>query len=418
MWILRGLLGMAALVALSWLLSENRRRVQWKVVAWGLGLQFAIALLMVKVPVFQDALGQLNRVVRAVERASHEGGAFVFGYLTGGPTPFQTADGAAAAPALFFFGPLMMLIVVGALSAVLFHFGIMQKIVGAFAHLLRRTMGLGGAEGVVVAANVFMGQSDAPLLIKPYVGQLGRAGLMCVMTAGMTTISGSLMIVYASILDPVLPGMVMGHLVVASIISAPAAVMVARLMVPAEAGEVDHETPDLRAETHGVVDALLAGANDGAKVMINVAIMLVAIIAVVSLVNQALAFLAFEKPLSLERLLGWIMAPAMWLVGVPWSEAQAAGELMSLKTVFNEFVAYLALAKQPAGLLSEHSRLITIYSLCGFANFSSVGILAGTLSALCPEHKRTIASLGLKAMVAGTLGTLLTGAVIGILFKP
>ena len=418
MWILRGLLGIAGLTALAWALSENRRRVQWKTVGWGLGLQFAIALLMLKVPVFQRLLGQLNRVVRAVEQASHEGGAFVFGYLTGGPSPFQTADGAAAAPALFFFGPLMMLIVVGALSAVLFHFGILQKIVGAFAALLRRTMGLGGAEGVVVAANVFMGQSDAPLLIKPYVGQLGRAGLMCTMTAGMTTISGSLMIVYASILEPVLPGIVLGHLVVASIISAPAAVMVARLMVPAEPGEVDHETPRLAADTHGVVDALLVGANDGAKVMVNVAVMLVAIIAIVSLVNKALGLLPLDAPLSLERMLGWAMAPAMWLVGVPWSEAQAAGELMATKTVFNEFVAYVALARQDPGALSAHSRLITIYSLCGFANFSSIGILAGTLTALCPEHKRVVAGLGLKAMVAGTIGTLLTGAVIGILLQP
>ena len=418
MWILRGLLGIAALTALAWALSENRRRVEWKTVGWGLGLQFAIALLLVKVPAFQQLLAQLNRVVRAIERASHEGGAFVFGYLTGGPSPFQTADGTAAAPPRFFFGPLMMLIVVGALSAVLFHFGILQKIVAAFAHLLRRTMGLGGAEGVVVAANVFMGQSDAPLLIKPYVKQLGRAGLMCTMTAGMTTISGSLMIVYASILEPVLPGIVLGHLVVASLISAPAAVMVSRLMVPAEPGEVDHETPGMAADTHGVVDALLVGANDGAKVMVNVAVMLVAIIAVVSLVNQALGLLPFGTPLSLERMLGWIMAPAMWLVGVPWSEAQAAGELMAVKTVFNEFVAYLALAHQPAETLSFHSRLITIYSLCGFANFSSIGILAGTLAALCPEHKRMVAGLGLKAMVAGTIATLLTGAVIGILLRP
>ena len=417
MWILRGVLGIAVLTGLAWVLSENRRRVEWRVVGWGLGLQFLIALLMVKVPVCQQVLAQLNKVVRAVERASHEGGAFVFGYLTGGPSPFQTADGAAA-PALFFFGPLMMLIVVGALSAVLFHFGILQRIVNAFAHLLRRTMGLGGAEGVVVAANVFMGQSDAPLLIKPYVSHLGRAGLMCVMTAGMTTISGSLMIVYASILEPVLPGLVLGHLVVASLISAPAAVMVSRLMVPAAPGEVDHETPELQADTHGVVDALLVGANDGAKVMVNVAVMLVAIIAVVSLINRALGLIPLETPLSLERMLGWIMAPAMWLVGVPWNEAQAAGELMSIKTVFNEFVAYLALARQAPEALSVHSRLIVIYSLCGFANFSSIGILAGTLTALCPEHKKTIASLGLKAMVAGTLATLLTGAVIGIILKP
>ena len=418
MWTLRGLAGIAVLVALAWALSENRRRVEWKTVAWGLGLQFFFAVLLVKVPIFQQMLAQLNRVVRAVERASHEGGAFVFGYLTGGPSPFQTVDGAAAAPALFFFGPLMMLIVVGALSAVLFHFGILQKIVAAFAHLLRRTMGLGGAEGVVVAANVFMGQSDAPLLIKPYVGHLGRAGLMCTMTAGMTTISGSLMVVYASILEPLMPGVVLGHLVVASIISAPAAVMVSRLMVPAGPGEVDHETPKLAADTHGVVDAMLVGANDGAKVMVNVAVMLVAIIAVVSLVNKALGILPFETPLSLERMMGWVMAPAMWLVGVPWSEARTAGELMAIKTVFNEFVAYLALARQDPGAMSFHSRLIAIYSLCGFANFSSVGILAGTLTALCPEHKRTIAGLGLKAMVAGTLATLLTGAVIGILVRP
>ena len=418
MWMLRGLLGIAVFTALAWALSENRRRADLRVVAWGLGLQFAIAVLLLKVPVFQQALAQLNKVVRAVERASHEGGAFVFGYLTGGPSPFQTADGSAAAPQLFFFGPLVMLIVVGALSAVLFHFGILQKIVAAFALLLRRTMGLGGAEGVVVAANVFMGQSDAPLLIKPYVAHLGRAGLMCVMTAGMTTISGSLMIVYSAILEPVLPGIVLGHLVVASLISAPAAVMVARLLVPAEPGEVDHETPRLASDTHGVVDALLVGANDGAKVMVNVAVMLVAIIAVVALVNQALALLPLATPLSLERMLGWIMAPAMWLVGVPWSEARTAGELMALKTVFNEFVAYLALAKQAPEALSVHSRLIVIYSLCGFANFSSIGILAGTLAALCPEHKKTVAGLGLKALVAGTLGTLLTGAVIGILVRP
>lgn len=418
MWILRGVLGIVVLTILAWALSENRRRVEWRVVGWGVGLQFIIAALMLKVPLFQALLAQLNRIVRAVEQASHEGGEFVFGYLTGGPSPFQTVDGSTSAPPLFFFGPLMMLIVIGALSAVLFHFGILQKIVRAFARLLRRTMGLGGAEGVVVAANVFMGQSDAPLVIKPYIGFLGRAGLMCVMTAGMTTISGSLMIIYASILEPVLPGIVLGHLVVASIISAPAAVMVARLMVPAAPGEADQEVPELKVETHGVVDALMTGATDGAKVLVNVAVMLVAIIAVVSLVNRALGLIPLSDPLSLERMLGWVMAPVMWLVGVPWSEAQAAGELMALKTVFNEFVAYLDFAKQAPGTMSTHSQLITMYALCGFANFSSIGILAGTLAALCPEHKRTVASLGVKAMVAGTLGTLLTGAVVGILVHP
>jgi len=417
MWIARGILGIVVLLALSWLFSENRRRVQWRVVAWGVGLQFSVALLLVHVPLFQRILIFMNRGVNALERASHEGGAFVFGYLTGGEAPFALKEGFTAAPSVFFFGPLMMLIVVGAISAVLFYLGIMQKIVGVFARFLHHTMGLGGAEGVAVAANVFMGQSDAPLLIKPYVRQLDRAGLMCVMTAGMTTISGSLMVVYTSMLNPSMPGLVLGHLVTASLISAPAAVMVARLMIPSiEPG--DGEAPDLSSEHHGVVDALLSGANDGAKVMVNVAVMLVAIIAVVSLLNQMLAFLPFEEPLSLQRMLGWIMAPVMWLIGIPWSEAQAAGKLMSLKTVFNEFVAYMALARQPEGVMSLHSRLITIYSLCGFANFSSIGIIVGSLSALCPEKKREIASLGLKAMVAGTIATLMTGAVIGIILKP
>lgn len=418
MWILRGILGLAVFTALAWALSENRRRVDWKVVGWGLGLQFAMAVLLVKVPWFQQILLGLNRGVAVLESASHEGGAFVFGYLTGGAAPFGLKEGLASAPAVFFFGPLMMLIVVGALSAVLFYLGIMQRIVGGFAYLLRRTMGLGGAEGVAVAANVFMGQGEASLLIKPYVAKLGRSGLLCVMTAGMTTVSGSLMVVYASMLEPVMPGIVMGHLVVASLISAPAAVMVARLMIPAAPEEVDRELPDLRSEHHGVMDSLLAGAGDGARVMVNVAVMLVTIIALVSLVNKALGLVPLGTPLSLERMFGWVMAPAMWVAGVPWSEAQAAGGLMSLKTVFNEFVAYLALAKMPAGALSEHSRLITIYSLCGFANFSSVGIIVGALSAMAPANKRVIAELGFKSMVSGTLGTLLTGAVIGILVRP
>lgn len=415
MWLLRGAVGIAALLGLSWLASERRRQVDWRVVAWGMGLQFGIAAAMLKVPVFQKILLFLNRGVGAIERASHEGGRFVFGYLTGGQAPFELKEGLANAPAVFIFGPLMMLIVVGAISAVLFHAGLLQKVVGLFARALHRTMGLGGAEGVAVAANVFLGQGEASMLIKPYVGQLGRPGLLCVMTAGMTTISGSLMVVYSSMLDGLMPGLVLGHLVVASIISAPAAVVVARIMIPAAPGEVDREVPDLRSGSHGVMDALLGGAGDGAKVVVNVAVMLVAIIALVSLCNELLGALPLAEPLSLQRAMGWAMAPAMWVVGLPWGEARAAGELMGLKTVFNEFVAYAEMAKMPSGAFSEHGRLVVVYSLCGFANFSSVGILVGALSAMCPAKKAEIAALGLKSMVAGTIAGLLTGSVVGIL---
>ena len=415
MWVLRGALGIVALLGFCWLASEKRRHVDWKVVAWGMGLQFCIAAAMLKIPTFQKALLFLNRGVGAIERASHEGGAFVFGYLTGGQAPFVLRDGLASAPAVFVFGPLMMLIVVGAISSVLFHVGLLQKVVGLFARALHRTMGLGGAEGVAVAANVFMGQGEASLLIKPYVEQLGRPGLLCVMTAGMTTISGSLMVVYSSMLDGLMPGLVLGHLVVASIISAPAAVMVARILIPASAEEVDREVPDLRSESHGVMDALLAGAGDGAKVVVNVAVMLVAIIALVSLTNELLGLLPLTEPLSLQRAMGWAMAPAMWVVGLPWGEAQAAGELMSLKTVFNEFVAYAELSRMPPDAFTGHGRLVVVYSLCGFANFSSIGILVGALSAMCPSKKGEIAALGLKSMVAGTVAALLTGAVVGIL---
>lgn len=415
--ILRGCIGILSFLFLAWLLSENRRRLEWRIITWGLALQFAFALLLLYVPPCQILLQKLNRLVHVLYNASAEGASFVFGWIAGGDPPFLLKNGLLAPPEIFFFGPLMMLILVGALSAILFHLRILQRIVALFAALLRKTMGIDGATGVAAAANILLGQSDAPLLIKPYIARLSRPGLFCVMVAGMTTISGSLMVVYAKMLDPILPGLVIGHLVIASLISAPAALLLARLMIP-EPTSTPTPIPTIPPQYPSLLDALFTGAADGAKVMVNVAIMLVAVIACVSLLNSLFHLLPLQPPLTLERLFGWIMAPLMWLAGVPWHEARAAGELMALKTVFNEFVAYARLSQIPPETFSLRSRLILLYALCGFSNFSSIGILTGTLGSLAPERRHEVVALGFKAVAAATLATLLTGTIIGMISPP
>lgn len=416
MHILRGIIGILGLLMLCWLCGTRSRRLPWRALAWGIMLQVGLALLLTRFPIFYRALMSVNRLVLAISRASNEGTQFVFGYLSGGEAPFIMQEGISYI-SIFFFGPLMMLVTVGALSALLFHLGIMQKIVHLFARALSRTMNLGGAEGVAVAANVFMGQSDAPLLIAPYIRSLSRAQILCVMTAGMTTISGSLMVVFAQMLDSLLPGRIAGHLLLASIISAPAAVMAARLMLPVAPEEIDPTPPVIETHSHNIIEALLSGGKEGFNVAIQVAISLIVAIALVSLTNQALSAISgmwMAEPLTLSRIFGWIFAPLAWLMGIPWGEAQAAGSLLATKTVFNEVVAYSRLAEIGAAL-SPRSRLMMLYGLCGFANFSSIGICVGSLSALAPERRRDIAAVGFRAMIAGTLAAMMTGAVIGIL---
>ncbi len=412
--ILQSLLGIASLTALAWALSENRRRATWKIAGGGLAVQFVLALVLLKVPFFKAFFLSLNSAVAALETATKAGTSFVFGYLGGGDVPFEEAF--PAATFILAFQALPMILVLSALSALMFYWRVLPAVVGAFAWLLQRTLGVGGAVGVSAAANIFVGMVEAPLLVRPYLQSLSRDELFTVMTCGMATIAGTVMVLYAAILGPVIPD-ALGHILTASMINVPAAIMVAKLMVPGEGETAGRHIVVIACEDNSSMEAITRGTLNGVGLLINVVAMLIVLVALVSIVNQSLGLLpdVAGGALTLQRVLGWIMAPVAWLMGVPWTEAQTAGALMGAKTILNEFIAYMELAKLPADALSERSRLIMTYAMCGFANFGSLGIMIGGLATMVPESRQMIAGLGLKSIVSGTLATCLTGAVAGIL---
>lgn len=411
--ILQSLFGLTVLVAVTWLLSESRRHVRPRHVAAGLGIQLVMAVLLLKVPFVHDLFVPLGDVVVALQRATEAGTAFVFGYLGGGGTPFDIHHPEHAF--ILAFQALPLVLVISALSALLFHWRILQPVIHAFSWVLQKSFGIGGALGFSTAANVFVGMTEAPLLIRPYLASLSRSELFAVMVGGMATVAGTVMVFYASLLAPVIPDAV-GHILTASLLSAPAALMVARIMIP-ETTEVTEAEPRLPVESESAMDAITRGTLDGLHLLLNIIAMLVVLVALVHLVNQAIALLpdVAGAPLSLERMLGWAMAPVVWLIGIPWEEAQTAGALMGVKTILNELLAYLQLAHLPEGSLSERSRLIMTYALCGFANFASIGIMIGGLGAMAPSRRGEIVALGFRSIVAGTLATLMTGAVVGLL---
>lgn len=409
----QGLLGIVVLLALAWAASERRGAVAWRLVAGGVVLQFAIALLLLRVAPVKDALQALNHLVLAVQSATREGTAFVFGYLGGGAPPFEVSR-----PANLFvlaFQGLPLILVVSALSALLFHWRVLPLLVHGFAWALRKGLGLRGAVGFATAANVFIGMIEAPLLIRPYLKDMSRAGLFLVMTAGLATIAGNMYVLYATILAPLVPDAA-GQLLVASVISAPAAVAVAALMVPFRDEGAAGETALPVARASSAMAALVDGTLEGVKLVINVAATLVVAVALVALVNQLLGLLpeVGGAALSLQRCLGWLLAPLAWLLGVPWSEAPTAGQLLGTKVALNELIAYLEMAALPADDLTPHSRLVLTYALCSFANFGSVGILLGGLGAMVPERRAEIVALGPKALLAGNLACFMTGAVAGL----
>jgi concentrative nucleoside transporter, CNT family len=407
--------GLVVLLVVAWGLSEARRQSgHLKAAAAGLAAQLVLALVLLKLPPVARALGHLNDLVLALQQATQAGTGFVFGYLGGGPAPFEVT--APAASFLLGFQALPLILVVSALSALLTYWRILPAIVRGFALVLEKTLGVGGAVGLSAAANVFVGMVEAPLMVRPYLARLSRSELFVVMSVGMATIAGTVLALYALILGPVIPG-VAGHLLVASVISAPAAITVARLMVPEAPGRAPTAaTIEPDPDTAGAMDAITKGTINGLNLLLWVIAMLVVLVALVHLANAILGLLpeAAGAPLTLERLLGWAMAPVVWLIGIPWAEAPTAGALMGVKTVLNELLAYLQLAKLPPEALSPRSRLIMTYALCGFANFGSLGILIAGLAGMVPERRAEIAGLGLKSIVAGTLATLMTGAIVGV----
>ena len=411
---LQGALGLVVLTAIAWMLSENRRAVRWRVPLVGLGLQLAIAAVMLKFPPARHVFAALNDGVIALQDATAAGTTFVFGYLGGGPLPFEETQ--VGGSLVLAFRSLPLVIVVSALTALLTYWRILPIVVRLFSTIFERAFGVGGAVALSAAANIFVGMVEAPLLVRAYLHQLSRGELFMVMTTGMATIAGTVLLLYTAILGPVLDDAV-GHLLTASIISAPAAIMMAWLMVPPNRSPTPAVLNRGQGDVHSAMEAIAQGTERGLALYLNIIAMLLVLVALVQLANSVLGLLPdyAGASLTLERVLGWVMAPVAWLIGIPWSEAVTAGSLMGIKTVLNEFLAYLALAEIGPDELSERSVLIMSYALCGMANLGSVGIMIGGFSALMPERRREVANLGLKSLVGGTLATCCTGAIVGIM---
>lgn len=410
----QGVLGLIVLTGIAWAFSENRAAVRLRVPLAGIGLQFAIALVLLRVPAVGGVFDRLNDGVLALQAATESGTTFVFGYLGGGQPPFETTT--AGSTMIFAFTALPLVIVVSALTALLTYWRILPAIVRAFSYVFRKAFGVGGPVALSAAANIFVGMIEAPLLVRGYLSRLGRGELFMVMACGMATIAGTVLVLYITIVGPTLPDAA-GHLITASIISAPAAIMLAWLMVPPSGQGTAGDALEMPGTVTGSMDAITQGPERGLALYLNIVAMLVVLVALVSLANILLGAVTPEiggEPVTLERVLGWVMAPLVWLIGVPWADAQAAGSLMGIKTVLNEFLAYEALAEIAGAELEPRSVLIMSYALCGMANFGSVGIMIGGFTALVPDRRREVAGLGLKSLVAGTLATLMTGAVVGI----
>jgi len=398
---MHALAGMAGLVALAWALSENRRAIPWRAVIVGLALVVAGAIVCLKVAFIKGLFLRLNDALLVLERATQAGTSLVFGYLGGGPAPFQVSD--VNSNFVLAFRALPIVLVISALSALLFYWRVIPALVRGLSFVLEKLMRVGGVVGLSTAANVFVGMVEAPLFVRPYLAQLSRGELFAIMAGGMASIAGTVLFLYGSILGRVMPDAV-AHLLIASILSAPAALVIAFLMVPP--GTTSGEMLALKSDAAGSMDALTRGTLEGAQLLLNIVAMLVVFVALVALVNLVIA------PYTLQGALGWLLAPLAWLAGVSWAEAREAGALLGTKTVINELVAYLDLANSRD--LSERSRILLTYALCGFANFGSLGIMIGGLGTMAPERRAEVVDLGIKSIVAGTLATCLTAAAVAL----
>ena len=412
---LQSALGVFALLAFAYLISENRRAVDWKNVGIASAVTLATAVLLLEVPQVKSVFAVVGRAADAIGAATRAGTSLVFGYVGGGALPFDLKT--PGADFILAFQALPIVLVMSVLTTLLFHWRILPPIVRGFSWLLERTMGIGGAVGLSTAANIFLGMVESPLFINPYLAQLTRGELFMVMTGGMAGIAGTVFVLYATILKAVIPD-VAGHILVASIVSAPGALLVSMLMVPDKPGmRTDMGGVEVGSIADSTMDAIVRGTAAGLELLLNIVAMLIVLVALVALANSVLSLLpdVAGAPITLQRLLGLVMAPVCWLMGIPWDQAVTAGSLMGIKTVLNELIAYLELAKLPADALDPRSRLILLYAMCGFANFGSLGIMIAGLTVMAPERRADIVSLGPKTIVSGTLTTCLMGAIVGVL---
>lgn len=418
---LQSALGIFALLLIAWALSENRRAVSLRQAAVGVVVTFVAAVILLKLPVVAHAFGAINDAVGTISAASRAGSSFVFGYVGGGPPPFDLK--APGADFILAFQALPIVLVMSVLTTLLFYWRVLPPVVRGMAWLLERTLGVGGAVGLSTAANIFLGMVEAPLFVRPYLKQMTRSELFLVMTGGMAGIAGTVLVLYATLLAPLIPDAA-AHFVVASVLGAPAAILVSLIMVPKTSDkrtggtlEDPRVASDPEMDVSSTMDAIVKGTSAGLELLLNIVAMLLVLVALVYLVNAILGLLPNigGAAISLQRLLGLVMAPVCWLMGLPWDQAITAGSLMGTKTVLNELIAYVEFSKLPADALDARSRLIMLYAMCGFANFASLGIMIGGLGVMAPERREEINALGLKSIVSGTLTTCLMGAVVGVL---
>jgi len=412
---LQAVLGIVVLLGFAWLISENRRQFEWRTVTVGLVLQFLIAGALLTFEPVRDVLLLANVLVHGIERATTAGTSFVFGFLGGGETPFEVTREDAIY--LFAFRVLPQILVFSVLVALGWYWRILPVLIHGFSWALRRTLGVGGAVGVAAASSVFLGMVEAPLVIRAYLARLSRSEFFVVMTCGMSTVAGSIMVLYANILGRVIGG-ALGHILIASVVNVLGAVIVARIMVPADRTTEGGDVADALAYD-SIMDAITRGTTDGLRLVVNVGAMLIVLVSLIALVNALLSPLVLgDAAVTLERMMGWLFAPVAWLIGVPWDEALTAGSVLGTKLVLNELVAYIQLAAIPTDALSADARLILTYALCGFANFGSLGIMLGGLGALVPERRRELLELAPKTLISGTLVTCVTGAIAGLVYAP
>lgn len=418
---LQSTLGVFALLLIAFALAENRRAVSARQALIGLVVTFVTAIVLLKVPVIAHAFGAINDAVGAISAASRAGSSFVFGYVGGGPLPFDLK--APGADFVLAFQALPIVLVMSVLTTLLFYWRVLPPIVRGMAWLLERTLGVGGAVGLSTAANIFLGMVEAPLFVRPYLAQMSRSELFLVMTGGMAGIAGTVLVLYATLLAPLIPDAA-AHFVIASVLGAPAAILVSLIMVPETSDkrtggalEDPRVARDPEMNVSSTMDAIVKGTGAGIELLINIVAMLLVLVALVYLVNAILGLLPDigGAAISLQRVLGLVMAPVCWLMGLPWDQAVTAGSLMGTKTVLNELIAYVDLSKLPPDTLDPRSRLIMLYAMCGFANFASLGIMIGGLGVMAPERREEINALGLKSILSGTLTTCLIGAIVGVL---
>lgn len=400
------------MLLLAWLCSEDRRRIPWRTVACGIALQIAFAILLIGVPGADQVMVWLSKAANALQSATLAGTQFVFGYLGGGAPAFaETHPGASF---ILAFQALPLVLTISAFASLLFHWGILQRVTAVFAWLLRRSLGISGPLALGAAVHVFVGMIEAPLLVRPYLTRMQRGELFALMTCGMAGVAGTVMVIYASFLSPFVPN-ALGNILIASVISTPAGLAIAALMVPFDPSERQDGRLAVDEAAVSSLDALVKGTMDGVPVLAAIIAVLIVTVALVTLANMTLALLPDwdSAAITLQRLFALPFRPVMWLIGVPWAETSAAATLMASKTVINEFVAYLSFSQLPAATFTPRTRIILTYALCGFANFGSLGIMIGGLGAMAPSRRAEIVALGLRTILSGTLATCASGAVAG-----